>query len=146
IVNYRITPYIGGVAQTPIVTGSVGTSFTVTGLTNGSTYTFTVAAANSSGYGVESDQSSSFTPAPPTVPDAPTGVAGSPRDSSVALTWTAPASNGGSTITNYRITPFIGAAAQTAVTTTSAATGFTVPGLTNGTTYTFTVAAINAVG
>ena len=39
----------------------------------------------------------------PTVPGAPTGVQGSPGDGSVSLSWTAPASNGGSAITGYRV-------------------------------------------
>jgi titin len=146
ITNYRVTPYVGGVAQTPVVTGSTATSYTVTGLTDGTSYTFTVAAANASAYGAESDPSNAVTPAPPTLPGAPTGVTGSPRDSGVALTWTAPASDGGSAITNYRVTPYINGAAQASVLTGSAATGFTVTGLTNGTSYTFTVAAINAIG
>ena len=81
------------------------------------------------------------------MPGTPTGVAGAPRDSAVALTWTAPAFDGGSAITSYRIVPYIGNTAQTAVTTPSAATGFTVTGLARtGPTYTFTVAANNAVG
>ncbi len=146
ITGYRVTPYVNGSPQTPIATGSTATSFTVTGLTNGTTYTFTVAATNSTGYGAESQQSNAVTPAPPTVAGAPTGVAGAPRDSAVALTWTAPTSDGGSAITSYRIVPYIGNTAQTAVTTPSASTGFTVTGLHNGTTYTFTVAANNAVG
>ena len=146
IVNYRITPYVGGTAQTPIVTGSTSTSYTVTGLTNGASYTFTVAAANSSGYGAESAASAPVTPEPPVAPGAPTGVTGAPRDSAVALTWTAPSSDGGSPITSYKITPYIGSTAQTPVNTGSSATGFTVTGLTNGTSYTFTVAATNAVG
>jgi N,N-dimethylformamidase beta subunit-like protein/fibronectin type III domain protein len=146
IIGYRITPYISGVAQTPINTGSTATTYTVTGLSNGTTYTFTVLAINGSGPGPESAESPPVTPMPPTVPGAPTGVTGAPRDSAVALTWTAPVSDGGSAITSYRITPYIGANAQTPVNTGSAATGFTVSGLTNGTAYTFTVAATNAVG
>jgi hypothetical protein len=146
ITGYRVTPYINGSPQAPIATGSTATSFTVTGLTNGTTYTFTVAATNSTGYGAESQQSNAVTPAPPTVASRPTGVSGAPRDSAVALTWTAPGFDGGSAITSYRIVPYIGNNAQTAVTTPSAATGFTVTGLTNGTAYTFTVAANNAVG
>ena len=81
-----------------------------------------------------------------TVPGAPTGVAGIPGDGSVALSWNAPASNGGSPITGYRITPYIGANAQTPILTGSTATMYNVTGLTNGTAYTFRVAAINAVG
>jgi Fibronectin type III domain len=146
IIGYRITPYIGGVAQTPINTGSTATTRTITGLTNGTTYTFTVAATNGSGTGAESAPSTPVTPTPATAPGAPTGVTGASRDSAVALTWTAPASDGGSAIIGYRITPYIGATAQTAVNTGSTATGYTVTGLTNGTAYTFTVQAINAIG
>lgn len=144
--SYRITPYIGGVAQAPIETGSAATSYTVTGLSNGTAYTFTIAAGNAAGFGTESNPSAPVTPAPPTVPGAPTGVTGAPRNGAVALTWTAPASNGGSPITSYRITPYIGSTAQTPVSTGSASTNYTVTGLTNGTAYTFTVAATNALG
>jgi Fibronectin type III domain len=82
----------------------------------------------------------------PTVPGAPTGVQGSAGDGSVSLSWTAPSSDGGSAITGYRITPYVGASAQTAVTTTGSATSRTITGLTNGTAYTFKVAATNSVG
>ena len=62
------------------------------------------------------------------------------------LTWTAPASDGGNAITGYRVTPYIGSTAQTPILTGSAATSYKVTGLANGTTFTFTVAAINGVG
>ena len=61
------------------------------------------------------------------------------------MSWTAP-SNGGSAITSYTVTPFIGTTAQTPTTVTGSppATTATVTGLTNGTAYTFTVTATNA--
>src|SRR5581483_10512950 len=74
------------------------------------------------------------------------GVSGTAGNGQVALTWTAPSSNGGSAITGYRVTPFVGTTAQTPILTGSTATSYTVTGLTNGTAYTFKVAAINAVG
>ena len=89
------------------------------------------------------------TPPPPgaTVPGAPTGVSGLARDHAVALTWNAPSSDGGSPISGYRITPRI-ATGDTLdpVFTPYADTSYTVTGLTNGTAYTFTVAATNAAG
>ena len=68
-------------------------------------------------------------------------------DSSALVSWTAPA-DGGSAITSYTVTPYIGATAQTAKTVTGSppATSTTVTGLTNGTAYTFKVTATNTIG
>ena len=85
------------------------TSDTVTGLTNGTAYTFTVAAINSVGTGPASAASNSVTPAPVvTVPGAPTIGTATAGNASATVTWTAPASNGGSAITGYVITPSSG--------------------------------------
>jgi hypothetical protein len=76
-----------------------------------------------------------------TVPAAPTNVSATAGNASVTLTWTAPSNNGGSAITGYVITPLSGSAVSVGNVTSD-----TVSGLTNGTIYTFTVAAINTVG
>jgi lysophospholipase L1-like esterase len=81
----------------------------------------------------------------PTVPGAPTSPTATAGDAQAQVGWTAPSSNGGRAITGYVVTPYIGAAAQPA-TTVGAGTSTAVTGLTNGTAYTFKVAAINAVG
>jgi hypothetical protein len=67
-------------------------------------------------------------------------------DAEVTLSWSAPGSDGGQPVTGYAVTPFIGAAAQGTTTFSTAATTETIPGLLDGTTYTFTVTAINDVG
>jgi hypothetical protein len=84
---------------------------------------------------------------PPTAPAAPTNVSATAGNTQATVTWAAP-SNGGSAITSYTVTPFIGSAAQTPVTVTGTppATSATVAGLANGTAYTFTVTATNAIG
>src|SRR5215468_2729035 len=71
----------------------------------------------------------------PGVPGAPTGVTATAGNGSANVSWTAPSNNGGSTITKYTVTPFIGSTAQTPVTVTGSppASSTTVPGLTNGT-------------
>ncbi|MGN6750965.1 MAG: DUF4082 domain-containing protein, partial [Intrasporangium sp.] len=150
ITGYTITPYVGTSPQTPTaITGSpAATTANITGLTNGTAYTFTVTATNAVGSGPESSASNAVTPtAGATAPGAPTNVTASAGDASATVSWTAP-SNGGSTITGYTITPYIGTAAQatTKVTGSPPATTATVSGLTNGTAYTFTVTATNAVG
>ncbi|MBB2740733.1 UNVERIFIED_ORG: hypothetical protein FHR35_000553 [Microbispora rosea subsp. rosea] len=77
----------------------------------------------------------------PAAPSAPTGVTATAGDSSATVSWTAPA-DGGATITGYTVTASPGGAKAT----TTGATTATVTGLTNGTAYTFTVTATNAVG
>ena len=81
--------------------------------------------------------------APPTAPNAPTGVFATAGNQSATVTWTAPLT-GGSPITSYTVTPYIGAVAQTPVTVATTTAAFA--GLVNGTAYTFAVTATNAVG
>ncbi|MGN6696131.1 MAG: fibronectin type III domain-containing protein [Aquihabitans sp.] len=144
VTGYRVTPYIGATAQTPVVFNSTATTQDITGLTNGTAYTFKVAATNGSGTGADSTASAAITPR--TVPGAPTGVNGTAGDSKVTLSWTAPGSNGGSAVTGYTVTPYIGASAQTPAVFNSTGTTQDITGLTNGTAYTFKVAATNAAG
>jgi hypothetical protein len=132
ITGYTVTASPGGAQCT--TTGA--TSCTVTGLTNGQAYTFTVTATNSAGTSAASSPSNSVTPA--TVPGAPTNVTAVAGDGQVTVSWTAPASNGGFPITSYTAT--------TNPSCTTSGTSCTVTGLTNGTAYTFTVTATNAVG
>ena len=81
----------------------------------------------------------------PTAPAAPTGVTATGGNATATVSWTAP-SNGGSTITSYTVTPYIGGTAQTPSTVSGTTTSTTITGLTNGTAYTFTVTATNAIG
>jgi uncharacterized repeat protein (TIGR01451 family) len=125
----------------------VPTSAVVTGLTNGVTYQFEVAATNSAGTSAYSAPSNSVTPFAPTVPATPTNVSAVAGDSSASVAWTGSASDGGSPITGYTVTALVGGA-PSGITTSACAncTGVTVSGLTDGTTYTFTVHATNAIG
>lgn len=76
-----------------------------------------------------------------TVPAAPTIGTATAKFKSAVVRWTAPANNGGSPITGYVITPSSGSPV-----TVGNVTNFTVTGLQPGTSYTFEVAAINAIG
>ena len=121
----------GGVS---IATGLTAATFTNTGLTNGTAYTYKVAAVNGGGTsGFSSDATA--TPEPP-APSAPTDVKATPGDTKVMLTWTAP-----SGAVTYNVTR-----GGTSVATGLTATTFTDTGLTNGTAYTYKVAAVNGGG
>ena len=117
---------------------------TVTTLTNAKTYTCAVTARSAVGSGAASSASNTITL--PTAPGAPTAPAAVPGSAAATVHWTAPASNGGSVITGYVVTPFKGTVAQPARTFTGTAVSHVITGLTNATAYTFKVAAKNAVG
>jgi uncharacterized repeat protein (TIGR02543 family) len=77
-------------------------------------------------------------------PDAPTGVNARDGENSVStVTWSAPVSNGGSSITSYLVTSSGG---QSCSPGSLATLSCVVRGLTNGTDYTFTVTASNSAG
>jgi hypothetical protein len=146
--TYTVTPYIGSTAQTPVtVTGTPPvTTTTITGLQQGTPYTFTVQASNPTGNGAVSAASSAITPTGPVPPGAPTGVGAVPASSQAQVSWTAPLNNG-SAITQYTITPYLNGVAQTPTQVfNTASTTANVTGLTNGSAYTFTVSATNALG
>ncbi|NEW06962.1 hypothetical protein GK047_13205 [Paenibacillus sp. SYP-B3998] len=142
ITGYTVTSSPGGITAT-----GTGSPITVTGLTYGTAYTFTVVAINSVGSSAASTPSNSVTPtapnAPATVPGAPTAVTAEVAngESRAKVSFTAPVSNGGSAITGYTVTSSPGG-----ITATGTGSPITVTGLTYGTTYTFTVIAINSVG
>jgi len=136
----------GGESSSPVNSSPItSTSYPVTGLTNGSTYYFTVKAVNAQGPGAASGEVMAV---PLTVPDAPTGLTAAPGSAKVTLAWNPPASDGGSKVSGYRVyyatsADFQGAAQVPAVLT---GTALVLVGLTNGTTYYFWVTAVNQVG
>ena len=140
ITSYTATSSPGGLTGTLSQAGS-GT-ITVTGLTNGTAYTFTVTATTVSGTSSPSAASNSVTPY--TVPGAPTIGTATATDGQATVTFTAPASNGGSAITSYTATSSPGGFTGTLSQAGSGA--ITITGLTNGTAYTFTVKATTASG
>jgi Domain of unknown function (DUF4082)/Fibronectin type III domain/Bacterial Ig domain len=148
VTTYTITPYIGSAAQqTTTLTGTPpATGATVTGLTPGAAYTFTVQASNPKGAGPASPESNTVTPSALTAPSAPGNVTASVATSQARVSWSAPTNNGGGSVTSYAVTPYIGSNAQTPVEVPASTTSTTVKGLTNGTSYTFTVTASNVFG
>jgi uncharacterized cupin superfamily protein len=117
------------------------TSHVFTGLANGTLYSFQVRAINEIGPG----EAASITATPSaekTAPTKPMEVSAKPGDEKVTLSWTVPESNGGDPITGYDVssnggTNWIEAESETSHVFT---------GLTNGTSYSFKVRAVNSIG
>jgi hypothetical protein len=147
VTGYVVTPYVGFSPKPSTTFNSTATVQTVTGLTNGTQYRFKVAAINFLGTGPMSTVTNAVVPTSPlTVADPPTDVTALAGDAKVRLSWTAPVYRGGTTITGYVVTPYIGLTAQTPITFMSPSTVEGILGLVPGTTYTFKVATINSVG
>ena len=146
ITGYLITPIKAGVAQTPVTVGATPLTATLDDLTAGASYTFTVAAINALGTSPASPASAAVVPFV-VVPGAP--VIGTPTTGDLAaiVRWTAPVNDGGSDITGYVVTPYLGGTtAQTPRSFASTATTQTVTGLNAGSSYTFKVSATTSAG
>lgn len=143
VTSYVVTPYRDDVAGRPMLFRSRSTRQIVSGLTNGKSYSFTIAARSRAGTGPKSTLSAPITVGAPT---APSKVTVRPGDGRAEVSWAAPSSNNGSAITAYLVTSYLNGVAQTRLTFESAADSQTVGGLGGGERYTFRVAARNARG
>ena len=129
-------------------TSNTTTTYAHTGLTAGATRHYRVSAINANGTGDPSNVANATTGA--TAPGAPTGLtATASGTTAINLSWSAPASTGGSAITGYKIevssnggSSWTNLVANTSNTTTT----YAHTGLTAGTTRHYRVSAINANG
>jgi hypothetical protein len=118
----------------------------ISGKSPGTTYYYNVivrdAAGNKTIYGGLAQTTSAG------APGAPTGVSGTIDAMRVNLSWAAPASDGGSAVTDYIVqySSNGGSSWTTFTDGTSTTTSAAVTGLTSGTAYVFRVAAVNAIG
>lgn len=148
ITDYVIERRVGAAAFAVVADGvSTARSFNDSGRTNGETYDYRISAVTANGTSAPSTVVSATPTAAPQLPSAPTSLLASPGDGSVVLSWAVPASNGGSSITDYVIERRTGAAPFAVITDgVSTALSFTDNGRTNGTTYDYRVSAVTATG
>ncbi len=147
--HYEVVPYIFGfipVSATDVTGLPLAKSTVVTGLSSGLSYSFKVRAANVMGAGSLSSASSSITPSSAVKPAAPSGVTAKPASGSALVEWKPPFAEAATPITGYVVTPYEGEKAGTPVEVDDEETSVQVKGLTNGTAYSFKVAATNSVG
>ena len=148
VTDYAVQRSPNGTSGWVTITDGVNTAtaFTVSGLANGTRYYFRVLARNAVGYSPSSNVVNAI---PRTIPAAARSLSVTPAATGqLRLAWLAPASNGGSAITDYVIqrSPNGTTGWVTINDGVSTATAFTVTGLRNGTRYYFRVLARNAAG
>jgi hypothetical protein len=132
-------------------TASSSTTYSNTGLVASTAYTYRVSAINSVGTSSASSTASATTSGTViTVPQPPTGLASSVVSSSqINLSWVAPANNGGSVITGYKIERSANAGTTwgtVSANTSSVSITYSDTGLAASTSYMYRVSAINSVG
>ena len=140
----------GGSSWSDLVanTSNTTTTYAHTGLASGDTRHYRVSAINTNGTGVPSNVDSATTGT--SVPGAPTGLTATASGATqIDLSWSAPASTGGSAITGYRIEVSPNGTSgwtDQVANTNSTATTYAHTGLAAGDTRHYRVSAINAVG
>jgi fibronectin type 3 domain-containing protein len=132
---YRSTSSSGPFSSIASVSG---TSYNNTGLVNGTTYFYTVAATNAFG---ASAQSAYIGATPQGTPPAPTGLAATAGNAQVSLSW-----NASTGATSYRVKRATVNGGPYSNIATNTSTSYNNTGLVNGTTYYFVVSAVNGVG
>jgi hypothetical protein len=133
----------------PVVITTLSTNGS-TPLTNGTAYPIVIRAVNSVGAGTSSNQVIGI---PATTPTAPTITSITSGNTQLSVNFTAPSSDGGSSITNYQYstdggTTFIAFSPSdttSPVVITTLSTNGSTP-LTNGTAYPIVIRAVNSVG
>ncbi len=163
VLGYLVRAFAGDPVTPAVVVEVPDTArtATVSGLANGTAYTLEVAARNVGGIGAPSARSGPVVPAAPAqpapvqpapvpaqgAPSAPQSPSAVPGDASAVVSWTAPASSGGSPLLGYAVRAFD--ASGRLVSATAVAAGSTaaqVGGLVNGQAYTFDVLTANRDG
>ena len=137
VVQYAQSPYTSW-SPASMCTGTL-TSCTITGLTNGTSYEFEVAAVNRNGQGSFSAASPAITPSGP--PGAPTISGIVPSDGSLTVNFTAPTSSLATSDYQYSLD-----AGMTWVSGGVNSSPLTIAGLTNGTQYSVEIRGVNQVG
>ncbi len=141
ITNYTVTANPGGATCT--WTGGAITC-TVTGLANGTAYTFVVAATNSAGTGVPSSPSAAATPR--TVPSWPTDLTAVAENGRARLTWLAPGNTGGAAITGYTVKRGTSSGGESTLASGVASASYTDATIVTGVAYYYVVRAENVAG
>ncbi|WP_306551927.1 fibronectin type III domain-containing protein [Daejeonella sp.] len=137
ILRYVATSSPGGITGT--FTGAGSGTITITGLTTNTSYNFTITAVSAVGSSIPSGVSNWVVPV--RGPNEPTNVVAVAGNEQASISFTPPTDDGGTPIFMYMVVASPGNVMMSGV-----SSPIIVPGLTNGTAYTFVVSAENSMG
>ena len=126
-----------------------GQTATISGLTNGTAYYFSVHAQNAYGDGASATVTVTPQVTPQgsgSAPGSPTGLKTSSGDGFIALSWSSPTSAGGSPVTGYHVYLGFSSSFAGAREFTTSGRSFRLTDAENGSTYFIKVTALNAAG
>lgn len=141
LTNYKYSTD-GGSTFTAVSPAATTSPIIITGLTNGTSYNVQIRAVNAQGDGTATATTAAT---PYTTPDAPTITGITPGNGQLSVAFTAPSSNGGAAISNYKFSTD-GGTSFTAVSPVSTSSPILITGLTNGVTYDVQIKAVNIAG
>jgi len=136
--SYTLLRSVSGGSYSQLISGLTSTSYTDTGLTNGTQYCYEVEAVNSIGPSSPSSPACATPVAPPLTPTGLTATAGNAQ---VSLAWNASAG-----ATSYTLLRSVSGGSYSTLASALTSTSYTDTGLTNGTQYCYEVEAVNAGG
>ena len=144
VTGYRIDVSTDQETWTEVASSVSGTTYTPTGLTDGIRYTYRVAAINSFGLGRWSDTVTAITRV--VAPSAPANLTAYSYGTSIEVRWQAPASDGGATITGYRVEESTDETTWTELASSVTDRSYLHEGVTTETIYYYLVSARNSEG
>ena len=144
VTGYKIERRIGTGSWTTLVASHTGTSYTDTGLTNGTSYGYRVSAINSVGTGPASAEVTATPVAAAGVPPQVTGLTVTPGEYQNTLAWSATTAS--PAVTGYKVERRIGTGAWVTFVASQTGTSYVNTGLDVGVPYGYRATAINANG
>jgi fibronectin type 3 domain-containing protein len=146
ITNYKIYRGTAAGGESLVTTVDNVNSYIDTGLANGQRYFYRVSAVNDVGEGGMSNEASATPASGQTVPSTPQNLEATAGNGKVMLTWSVPASEGGSTIQSYTVRRGLSSDQMSILVQGVSGLSLLDSAVTNGVTYVYTVSAVNAIG